>query len=108
MAAGRRRAATRAEGPVLVLGKTLKLKKGKVKISVSCTAAGQTCKGSVGLRTRARKPKALASKKVKIKGGKKATVTLKLSKKARKRVRKKKNKVTARSTWAPRARAAGT
>jgi hypothetical protein len=83
------------KAPFSVLSKSLRLKDGKVKVSVRCTAAkGQKCKGSVGLRTRAKKPKALASKKVSVKGGKKASVTLKLSRKARKRVPRKKNKVT--------------
>lgn len=83
------------KAPFSFRSKNLKLKNGKVKVPVKCTAPkGQRCKGKVGLRTRAKKPKALASKKVNLKGGKKATVTLKLSRKARKRVRKKKNKVT--------------
>ena len=82
--------------PASVLSKSLKLKKGKVKISVRCTLPkGQRCKGRVSLRTAAKKPKALAGKSLNVKGTKKATVTLGLSKKARKRVRKKKNKVTA-------------
>ena len=82
--------------PASVLSKSLKMRKGKVKISVRCTLPkGQRCKGRVSLLTAAKKPKALAGKSMNVKGTKKATVTLKLSKKARKRVRKKKNKVTA-------------
>lgn len=83
------------KAPFSFLSKSLRLKKGKVKVSVRCTAAaGQRCKGRVGLRTRAKKPKALASRKVNVKGGRKATVTLSLSRKARRLVRKKRNKVT--------------
>ncbi len=95
-------AAQRSRRPFSVLSKSLKLKKGKVKIRVRCTApAAQRCKGRVGLRTRTKKPKSLASRKVNIKGGKKSTVTLKLSRKARKRVSKKRNKVTGRDqSWA--------
>ena len=84
------------KAPFSMRGKSLKLKKGKAKLGVKCTApAGQRCRGTVSLRTRAKKPKSLASKKVNVKGGKKATVTLKLSRKARRMVRKKSNKVQA-------------
>ena len=76
--------------------KALRLKKGKVSFRLACTsAAGTTCQGKARLRTRAKKPKTLASKSLSIAGGKTKTITFKLSGKARRTVRKKKStKVT--------------
>ena len=72
--------------------KSLQLKKGKVGFKLACTsAAGTTCKGKARLRTRAKKPKTLATKSLTIAGGKTKTITFKLSKKARNSVRKKKS-----------------
>lgn len=83
-----------AKAPFSVRGRTLRLEKGKVKLRVRCTAPrGQRCRGRVSLRTRGRKPKPLASKRVNIRGGRRATVTLELSRKARNRVRRRRNKV---------------
>jgi len=65
-----------------------------VKVKVNCTApAGARCAGTVRLRTRAKKPKFLASKKMNVAAGK-STVTLKLSRKARRHLRKKSTKVS--------------
>jgi hypothetical protein len=86
-----------AKAQAAVASKRLRLKKGKVKVTVRCTApASERCKGKLRLRTRAKKPKLLASKKLNIAGGKKATITLRLSKKARKRLKKKTTKVQVR------------
>jgi len=72
----------------------LKLKKNKVSFRLACTSA-TTCKGKARLRTRAKKPKTLASKSLTIAAGKTKTITFKLSSKARKTVRRKKStKVT--------------
>ena len=54
----------------------------------------QLKKGKARLRTRAKKPKTLATESLSIAGGKTRTITFKLSKKARKSVRKKSTKVT--------------
>ena len=54
------RRAGQAAGAVAasVLSKSLKMKRGRVKLSVQCTLpAGQTCKGKVSLRTRPKNPK---------------------------------------------------
>ncbi|HEX5909754.1 MAG TPA: hypothetical protein VFY44_04620 [Thermoleophilaceae bacterium] len=81
--------------PIKLKSKSLRLKKGKVKAKIACTAArNQACKGRARLRTATRKPKLLASKALNIKGGKSKTVTFSLSRKARKRVPRKSNKVT--------------
>lgn len=80
-----------------VSSKSLKLKKGKVAVKVACaTATKARCKGKVGLYTRPKKGKAklLASKSVNMADGKSAKVTLKLSRKARKRVPRKSNRVS--------------
>jgi hypothetical protein len=82
--------------PVSFKSKALRLKKGKVSFKLACTSAkGTTCKGKARLRTRAKKPKTLATKALTIPGGKTKTITFKLSNKARKSVRKQKStKVT--------------
>lgn len=81
--------------PAAVTSKSLKLKKGKVAVNVTCTAAGgQFCQGTIRLLTRAKKPVELAKKAVNIRGGKSSTVSLKLGSKALKRVKKKTNRVT--------------
>ena len=82
--------------PVSFKSKALQLKKGKVSFRLACTSAkGTTCKGKARLRTRAKKPKTLATKSLAIAGGKTRTITFKLSNKARKSVRRKKStKVT--------------
>lgn len=88
------RASQACKARATVSSKSLRLKKGKVKVKVRCTAgAGARCRGTVRLWTRAKKRKLLASKKMNVAGGKKATITLKLSKKARKRLKKKSTKV---------------
>ena len=93
-ASGARASQACRKAPATVSGKTLRLKKGKVKVKVRCTAgAGTRCRGTLRLRTRAKKPRLLASKKMNVAGGKKATITIKLSKKARKRLKKKSTKV---------------
>lgn len=80
--------------PVAFKSKGLKLKQGKVGFKLACTAAkGTTCKGKATLRTRAKKPKTLATKSLTVAGGKTKTITFKLSKKARKRVKEKGTKV---------------
>ena len=79
--------------PVSFKSKTLRLKKGKVSFRLACTSA-TACKGKARLRTRATKPKTLASKSLTIAGGKTKTITFKLSNKARKSVHKKSTKVT--------------
>ena len=82
-------------GAATITSKSLKLKKGKVAVRVRCaTGNGRRCKGKLRLSTRAKKPKLLASKSINVRDGKTAKVTLKLSKKARKRVSRKRNKVT--------------
>ena len=87
---------TGTKAAVSFKSKALKLKKGKVSFRLACTSAkGTTCKGKARLRTRAKKPKTLATKSLTIPGGKTKTITFKLSSKARKSVRKKKStKVT--------------
>jgi hypothetical protein len=75
--------------------KSLKLKQGKVVFKLACTAAkGTSCKGKATLRTRAKKSKKLAAKSFAIPGGKTKAITFKLSKKARKSVKKKGTKVS--------------
>ena len=82
--------------PVSFKSRALQLKKGKVGFRLACTSArGTTCKGKARLRTRARKPKTLATKSLTIAGGRTKTITFKLSNRARKRVRRQKStKVT--------------
>ena len=88
-------AAGGTDGAATITSKSLKLTKGKVAVRVRCaTGNGQRCKGKVRLSTRAKKPKLLASKSINVRDGKTAKVTLKLSRKARKRVPRKRNKVT--------------
>ena len=78
--------------PVSFKSRTLKLKKGRVSFKLACTSApGTTCKGRARLRTRAKKPKTLATRSLTIAGGKTKTITFKLSGKARKTVRRKKS-----------------
>lgn len=81
--------------PLRVKSRSLRLKKGRVRVRVACTAPkGTPCRGKARLRTRGSKPKLLATRALRIAGGRTATVTFKLSKKARNRVRKKSNKVS--------------
>lgn len=92
---------TNAKGkPVAsIASKRLKMRKGKVAVRVRCaTGTKARCKGKVGLYTRPKKGKAklLARRSVKVRDGKSAKVTLKLSRTARKRVKKKSNKVQVR------------
>ncbi len=82
------------KAPVAFKSKGLKLKNGKVGFKLACTAAkGTSCKGKATLRTRAKKPKKLATKSLTIAGGKTKKITFKLSKKARKRVKETGTKV---------------
>ncbi len=82
-------------GAATITSKSLKLRKGKVAVRVRCdTTTGARCKGKVRLRTRAKKPKLLASKSINIRDRKTAKVTLKLSGKARRRVPRKRNRVS--------------
>ena len=72
--------------------KALRLKKGKVSFRLACTSAsGTTCKGRARLRTRARRPKTLATKSLAIPGGRTKTITFSLATKARKSVRRKRS-----------------
>lgn len=83
-----------AVAPASVTSKSLRLKKRVVAVKVKCTAAvGQRCKGNVKLSTATKKPRQLARKSLNVAGGKSKTVKLKLSNKARKRLKKKTNKV---------------
>jgi hypothetical protein len=75
--------------PLSFKSRSLKLKKGKVSFRLACTSAA-SCKGKARLRTRAKKPKTLATKSLTIPGGKTKTITFKLSSKARRTVRRKK------------------
>ncbi len=83
---------TVTKAPVSFKSKALRLKKGKVSFKLACTAA-QTCKGKARLRTRAPRSRTLAAKSLTIAGGKTKTITFRLSKKARKSLRKKSTKV---------------
>ncbi len=48
--------------------RSLQLKKGKVSFRLACTSAtATTCKGKARLRTRAKQPKTLATKNLKLK-----------------------------------------
>lgn len=80
--------------PASVRGKALRLRRGRVTLKVRCVAgAGQRCKGMLRMRTRGKKPRLLARKRVNIAHGKTARVKVKLSRKALRRVRKGRNKV---------------
>jgi hypothetical protein len=72
----------------------LTLRRGKVRISVKCTLT-TACDGIVRLRTRARRPRLLASKRVAIVAGRTARVTLTLSRANRRRIKPRGTKVVA-------------
>ncbi|HYI35409.1 MAG TPA: hypothetical protein VEX39_02305 [Thermoleophilaceae bacterium] len=82
-----------------ISGKSLRMRKGKVSVKVKCsTLTKARCKGKVRLYTRPKKGKAklLAGKSVNLADGKSKRYSLKLGRKARKRVKKKSNKVQVR------------
>lgn len=82
-----------------ISGKTLKMRKGKVSVKVKCaTGTKARCKGKVRLYTRPKRGKAklLAGKSLNLADGKTKRYSLKLGRKARKRVKKKSNKVQVR------------
>lgn len=82
--------------PATVASTSLRLgRSGAVPVKVRCTApAAQRCKGHVRLYTRARKPRLLGSKRVNVRGGTSATISVGLSRSARRLVPKKSNSVT--------------
>lgn len=85
---------TGAKALAQVRSSKLTLKGGKVAVSVRCaTGTGKACAARVRLRTRAKKPVLLASRKATIKDGASGTVRLSLSAKARKRLKAKATKV---------------
>jgi len=84
-------ACTPAATPLAQVRSTkLKLKRGRIGVSVKCARTdNQACKGKVRLRTAAKKPVLLASKSLNISAGKTKTVSVSLSGKARKRLKGK-------------------
>lgn len=71
-----------------VRSSTVKLKRGKIGVSVKCARTdGKACTGKVRLRTVAKKPVLLGSKTLKLAAGKTKTFSVSLSSKARKRLK---------------------
>ena len=78
--------------PVTIAGSSLKAsRKGIVKVRVSCPRESRLCEGTVALR---RGKSTLGTKKFVIRGGRSAVVRVKLTKKARKAIKKAAKRVS--------------
>lgn len=87
----RQAACTPAPSLADVRSSKLRLRRGKVAVSVKCARTdGQACKGKVRLRTVAKKPVLLASTTLNVAAGKTKTVSVRVNAKARKRLKGKK------------------
>lgn len=71
----------------------LKLRRGVVGVAVTCNAT-RTCSGRVRIRTAAKKPRLLGSKKLSVKAGKTSTIRVGVAKKLRRLVKKQGTSVT--------------
>jgi hypothetical protein len=70
----------------------LTMRRGTVKVSVKCLAT-TTCRGTARLKTTARKARTLARKSVRIRAGKTASVSLKLSRKNQRSIKRRGTRV---------------